>query len=277
MANGIDWFRWHHGSVNDPKFGLVAKKAGARVGDVVAVWVLMLEQASANTERGVVGAVDCEATDFLLDADEGTTARILEAMQSRALLEGGRVTRWEHRQPKRERLDNTSTDRKRAQRERDKAPDDVNASVTPSHAKSHQVTPREEKSREEEKKEPRSKTKTPAASTFDPLPDLIAQGVAPQTATDWLALRKTKRATVTPTALNNMVAEASRAGMSLGSVLTLCCSRGWAGFEADWVLKDQRAGPLSAYHARQANSQTLIDRISRKKKHEPEPLVIDIN
>jgi hypothetical protein len=66
MANGIDWFRWHHGSVNDPKFGLVARKAAARVGDVIAVWALILEQASANTERGLFGAIDCEATDFLL-------------------------------------------------------------------------------------------------------------------------------------------------------------------------------------------------------------------
>lgn len=153
MANGIDWFRWHHGSVNDPKFGLVAKKAKARVGDVIAVWALVLEQASANTERGTFGAIDCEATDFLLDADDGTTARILDAMQGRALVDGERVTRWEERQPKRERVDTTAAERKRAQRERDSERDTGNdgddADVTPSHTTSHQVTPREEKSREE--------------------------------------------------------------------------------------------------------------------------------
>ena len=60
MANGIDWFRWHHGSVNDPKFGLVAMKADARVGDVIAVWALVLEQASANTDRGAFGDIDHE-------------------------------------------------------------------------------------------------------------------------------------------------------------------------------------------------------------------------
>jgi hypothetical protein len=149
MANGIDWFRWHHGSVNDPKFGLVARKAAARVGDVIAVWALILEQASANTERGLFGAIDCEATDFLLGADDGTTARILEAMQGRALVDGDRVTRWEERQPKRERVDNTGTERKRQQRERDKANSGSDAGVTSGHAMSHQVTPREEERREE--------------------------------------------------------------------------------------------------------------------------------
>jgi len=149
MANGIDWFRWHHGSVNDPKFGLVARKAAARVGDVIAVWALILEQASANTERGLFGAIDCEATDFLLGADDGTTARILEAMQGRALVDGERVTRWEERQPKRERVDNTAAERKRQQRERDSANTGSDAGVTSRHAMSHQVTPREEERREE--------------------------------------------------------------------------------------------------------------------------------
>jgi len=149
VANGIDWFRWHHGSVNDPKFGLVAKKAGARVGDVIAVWALVLEQASANLDRGQFSDVDCEATDFLLGADDGTTARILEAMTGRGLIAEGHVTRWEDRQPKRERVDNTAAERKRAQRERDSAKDGETTTVTPSHTTSHHVTPREEKSREE--------------------------------------------------------------------------------------------------------------------------------
>jgi hypothetical protein len=155
VANGIDWFRWHHGSVNDPKFGLVAKKAKARVGDVIAVWALVLEQASANVDRGAYTDIDCEATDFLLGADDGTTARILEAMQGRSLITNGRVTKWDERQPKRERVDNTATERKRAQRERerdserDTDKDGDETDVTPCHATSHQVTPREEKSREE--------------------------------------------------------------------------------------------------------------------------------
>lgn len=280
MANGIDWFRWHHGSVNDPKFGLVAKKAGARVGDVIAVWALVLELASANQERGQVDEIDHETTDFLLGAEDGTTARILEAMEGRGLLADGRVARWDTRQPKREREDTTAADRKRAQRERDSAQACGMADVTQSHTASHQVTPREERSREEEKREEpkaKSKTKPPAAPTFDPLPDLLAQGVAAQTATDWLTLRKAKRAAVTSTVLKTLVAEASKAGLSLDGVLSICCTRGWAGFEADWVLKDQRAGPPSAYQARQANTQTLLNRISRKPSHEPDTRIIDIN
>lgn len=192
MANGIDWFRWHHGSVNDPKFGLVAKKASARVGDVIAVWALVLEQASANVNRGEFGDIDYEATDFLLGADEGTTARIVEAMRDRKLLDGDRVTRWEGRQPKREREDSTAAERKRAQRERDAAKGGESDDVTPSHATSHQVTPREEKRREEQKEPPKppaggltvipnpdGKVKTRGTTLKTFLADCETQGVRP--------------------------------------------------------------------------------------------------
>ncbi|KQN77802.1 hypothetical protein ASF04_23830 [Duganella sp. Leaf61] len=66
---------------------------------------------------------------------------------------------------------------------------------------------------------------------------LLDQGVAEQTALDWLALRKAKRATVTQTVVETFCREANKAGMALGAVLSLCCSRGWTGFEAEWVLR----------------------------------------
>jgi hypothetical protein len=156
MAGGIDWFRWHHGSVTDPKFQLVAKKAGARLGDVITVWAFVLEAASSHVERGTVGAMDFETLDFLLGAEEGTAMRILDAMTQRGLIEGDQVAQWNKRQPKREREDNGAADRKRAQRERQTTPATVTPSnqllghVTPCHAMSHQKTPREEESREEE-------------------------------------------------------------------------------------------------------------------------------
>jgi hypothetical protein len=277
VANGIDWFRWHHGSVNDPKFGLVAKKAGARVGDVIAVWALVLELASANQERGQVDEIDHETTDFLLGAEDGTTARILSAMEGRGLLADGRVARWDARQPKREREDNTAAERKRQQREREA----TESQSEQCHAASHQVTPREEKSREEEKREEpkaKSKTKPPAAPTFDPLPALLAQGVTPQTAADWLTLRKAKRAAVTSTVLKTLIAEAGKAGLSLDGVLSICCTRGWAGFEAEWVLKDQRAGPAPPYQTSNDKAKAWADSLTGKNRsHEPDHRIIDLN
>ena len=143
MAGGIDWFRWHHGSVTDPKFGLIAKKAGVRLGDVLAIWAFLLESASSNEPRGTIGQVDAEALEFLLGIEEGAVLRILDAMTERGLLlAGGVVAAWEKRQPKRERDDDKSTDRVRAFRERQRQ-------EHPCNAEKRQETPREEESREE--------------------------------------------------------------------------------------------------------------------------------
>jgi hypothetical protein len=276
MADAINhWFRWHHGSVNDPKFGLVAKRADARVGDVIAVWALVLELASANHDRGAIGDIDHEATDFLLGAEDGTTARILVAMEDRGLLHGGGVVRWEVRQPKRERVDSNAAERKRQQRGR-AIDDGESGDVTPCHATSRHVTPREEERREEKSKQAKSKTTATAAPSFDPGPAFEAHGVQPQTAADWLAMRKSKRAPVTPTVLKTLLAEAAKAGMSLDGVLAICCTRGWVGFEAAWVLNAARAGPGGQYQTANEKAKDLADRLTGKKHAEPRHIT-DIN
>jgi hypothetical protein len=143
MAGGIDWFRWHHGSVTDPKFQLVARKAGASLPDVLAVWAYMLEQASASETRGAFGDIDCEALDCLFAFPDGRTAEVLTAMQARGLVDSGAVVSWDKRQPKRERADDNSTERSRAFREKQRQ-------TEPSNAMQRQETPRGEERREEE-------------------------------------------------------------------------------------------------------------------------------
>jgi hypothetical protein len=81
--------------------------------------------------------------------------------------------------------------------------------------------------------------KAPASAVARP------EGVAPQTWTDWLTLRKAKKAAVTETALNGIRREAERAGVTLNEALSTCCERGWTGFKADWLKPDQRAGPVN--------------------------------
>jgi len=156
----MHWFRWHHGTVTDPKFGLIAKKAGTSVAEVIAVWAYLLEAASASQDRGNPGMPDFESIDFALGVDEGSAKRVYGLMQGRALIaeDTGRLAAWERRQPKREREDDTGTERKRRQRGREAGgvmagamPSHTESlSVAPCHATSRQVTPRGEERREEE-------------------------------------------------------------------------------------------------------------------------------
>jgi len=140
----MDWFRWHHGSVNDPKFQLVAKKSGASVAEVLAVWASLLEAASMAEHRGHPGELDFEAMDCALGMADGRSQAIYSHMTARGVIaEDGRVAAWERRQPKREREDDNSTERVKAFRAKQRH-------ETPSNATETTETPRGDKKREEE-------------------------------------------------------------------------------------------------------------------------------
>lgn len=142
MAGGIDWFRWHHGSVTDPKFQLVARRSGASLPEVLAVWTYLLEKASAADFRGCFGEIDAEAVDCLFGLSDGATEAILGAMVDRKLIADEYIVAWDKRQPKRERPEDNSADRVRAFREKQRQSEQCNA--TERHE-----TPRGEKRREE--------------------------------------------------------------------------------------------------------------------------------
>lgn len=123
---GMDWFRWHHGSVTDPKFQLVAKQAKCSVAEVIGVWAALLEEASQNEDRGYFGTLDFEALDCGLGLIDGKAYQIFTLMAERYLLDTNtkRIMSWSRRQPLRERDDDKSTERVREHRKnkRDETP-----------------------------------------------------------------------------------------------------------------------------------------------------------
>jgi hypothetical protein len=74
-----------------------------------------------------------------------------------------------------------------------------------------------------------------AAVRFGAAAFLIEHGASPETAADYLTLRRAKKAASTATALRSVLSESEKAGMSVQAVLETCCSRGWVGFKAEWV------------------------------------------
>lgn len=118
------WFRWHHGTVNDPKWRVVAARASAAmsrnvtVGHVLSVWASMLECASQANPRGTLQGWDDEDVGAGLGIPTDEVIAIREAMQGKTL-EDGELTGWKRRQPKAE--DTGAAVRKREQRAREKA------------------------------------------------------------------------------------------------------------------------------------------------------------
>lgn len=66
-------------------------------------------------------------------------------------------------------------------------------------------------------------------------------GVPEEVLTDWLTVRKAKKAgALTQTALNGLLREASRAGVTPSEAITVCVEANWVGFNADWYVNRMR-------------------------------------
>ena len=61
------------------------------------------------------------------------------------------------------------------------------------------------------------------------------EGVNVDVWNDFVALRKTKKAAITNTAIAGLQREAAKANMTLEQVMSTCCERGWVGFKAEWM------------------------------------------
>jgi hypothetical protein len=82
------------------------------------------------------------------------------------------------------------------------------------------------------------------------VPELVAEGVEPQAAADWLAVRKAKGMPLTVTAWRQTCDEAAKARIAPAEAVRIAAGSGWAGFRADWLHADGAAaaggGRLSA-------------------------------
>lgn len=128
----MDWFRWWHGTVTDPKFLWVSRRCSMPLAEVIAVWACLLECASTATQgnadatRGNVASFDCNDYDVLLGLKDGEVEKILTAMRDKNLIVDDRIAGWDGRQPKREDSGNpntgalSSTERSRNYREKKK-------------------------------------------------------------------------------------------------------------------------------------------------------------
>jgi hypothetical protein len=86
------------------------------------------------------------------------------------------------------------------------------------------------------------------------------EGVCEQVWRDFVAHRKTKRASLTQTAMDGIAREATAAGWPLENALREAILRGWQGFKAEWV-KEQ---PVPGMSARSGEPATSTDAFVRR-------------
>ena len=92
-------------------------------------------------------------------------------------------------------------------------------------------------------------------------------GIADDLLSDFLAVRKAKRAgPLTGTAIAGLQREADKAGITLADAIAYCCEAGWQGFNAGWYA-ERTAGKRAAIQA----GETAYQRSMRERIEEVAP------
>lgn len=132
-----------------------------------------------------------------------------------------------------------------------RAAEDASTRVNKSSTKINTSTHTEADVEAEAEAEKTSATRKRAA----PVPALTAEdlerrGISRATAEEFLALRRKKRAPLTPRAWDGIASEVEKAGWTPEQAISKCLARGWQGFEAEWV-KNERPGGQGQHYNRQ--------------------------
>jgi len=220
----LPWFRMYHEAIDDEKLRLLAFEDRWHF---VAILCLKC--------KGVLDTEpDAELLQRKVALKMGLTCAELENVMKRLSRMGlvnaetYQPAAWDERQARSDR-DETNAERQARYRQTHKKP------VTDSNAlRNGAVTGIEEEEEEEEEVE-EDKKNTRAVAQPDGVSDSVWQ--------DFKAIRKTKKAAITTTAINKIRAQAAKAGVSLQVALETCCERGWASFNADWAGVSKVAQP----------------------------------
>lgn len=82
--------------------------------------------------------------------------------------------------------------------------------------------------------EARTKIGVVVAQKFNPISFLTGNGATKQVAADYLAIRRSKKAPPTETALRELVGGAEKAGVTVQQALEVCCKKNWVGYDGSW-------------------------------------------
>ncbi len=85
------------------------------------------------------------------------------------------------------------------------------------------------------------------APKFDFKKSLIDLGVEEKNIFAWMQVRKLKKAANTEIAMQALIRESAKAGMSVNDAVLISAERNWQGFNADWVLNPSNGQKKSSH------------------------------
>lgn len=226
-----DWIKMRSGLQTHPKVVRIMSALKADrlrvIGGLHAVWCLFDEHSADGTLDGYT----TEAIDSMIGWP-GFAASMMAVGWLEQNSESLTTPRFSEHNGQSAKRRAQESERKRAARE----------SAETSACDADKKRTREEKRREEEKHTapPDGDAAMPEKPVdFLAVHWLTARGVTKKHATEWLKVRKNKKATNTETAFESVEAEAKRAGMDLDAAIAYAVKMSWSGFKVKWMESEK--------------------------------------
>jgi hypothetical protein len=108
----LSWYKIFSGLPTDERLAVIAKRAGVKRGEALAVWLALLDHAATASPRGSIEEMDAETLAVTLEFDPAAVEKVIAALREKnMILPGGMIVGWSRHQP-------LSTSRTRAFRAR---------------------------------------------------------------------------------------------------------------------------------------------------------------
>lgn len=225
-----DWIKMRSNLWDDPRVAKICDLTDAGEAAVVGGLYWLWSTADQHSEDGIMLGLTLRA----IDRKTGI-AGFGDALVTAGWLldncDGVQIVRFEEHNGKSAKRRCSESARKISARDADKA---QQVCGTLEEGERQSCAPREREEKENKEQDQKQKTRAPR---FDAQAHLVELSVDPVIATDWLAHRKAKKATVTRTVVDGIMGEAAKARIALSDALAMCCQRGWTGFKAEWVAE----------------------------------------
>lgn len=105
------WYKAANNITSDSALHLIAAKTKCYRHEVIALWILLLEKASHENNKGNLGSIDFEEIDFHLDFLNGKSEKIYKAFEEKGKIKDNQLVKWQEHQ-----IDNTAAERQRKSR-----------------------------------------------------------------------------------------------------------------------------------------------------------------
>ena len=96
---------------------------------------------------------------------------------------------------------------------------------------------------------------------------LVSQGADQKLISEYMEVRKAKKAVNSETAFKSLISEQQKSGLTLNQVIEHCVVNSWKGFKAEWIKSTNQAKP------KQQREQAWADYYAKRNQQQPNNII----